>query len=117
MRAPKVFGVGFHRTGTSSLGAALRELGYVVTGPKWLDEPDLRGRVVDLALAATDEFDAFEDNPWPVLYRELDRHCPGSKFVLTVRDTDEWLASVVRQFGTAETAMRRWIYGQKLSQP
>ncbi len=29
-RRPKVFGIGFHKTGTTSLGRALRALGYRV---------------------------------------------------------------------------------------
>ncbi|MEE2776427.1 MAG: sulfotransferase [Acidobacteriota bacterium] len=30
----KVFGIGFHKTGTSSLGAALEVLGYRVRAPR-----------------------------------------------------------------------------------
>jgi hypothetical protein len=38
--------------------------------------------------------DSFEDLPWCYLYRELDTHFPGSKFILTVRKTDRaWFDS------------------------
>jgi hypothetical protein len=56
-------------------------------------------------------FDAFQDNPWPVLYRHLDRRYPGSRFILTVRDPQEWIASAVRYFGAGSTPVREWTYG------
>lgn len=110
-QAAKVFGVGFHKTGTTSLGVGLEMLGYRVCGPvgKW--DPDIAENVMVLALAATAEYDAFQDNPWPLLYREMDERFPGSKFILTIRPTEGWVASVVNFFGTEETPMRRWIYG------
>jgi hypothetical protein len=57
------------------------------------------------------QFDAFQDNPWPIIFREMDRAYPGSRFILTIRQPDQWIRSLVRHFGTAETPMRRWIYG------
>lgn len=111
MKQPKVFGIGFHKTGTTSLAAALSELGYRVTGPDWVDEPRIGERVRELAFAAVERFDAFQDNPWPLLYPELDERYPGSRFVLTLRDTEAWISSLKRHFGTGETPMRRWIYG------
>jgi hypothetical protein len=111
MIEPKVFGIGFHKTATTSLAAALTTLGYRVTGPDWVSEPDIEHRAHDLAIEAAERFDGFQDNPWPLLYRDLDQRFPGSRFVLTVRETEPWIRSVVRHFGTGETPMRRWIYG------
>ena len=37
---------------------------------------------------------ATSDFPIAILYKELDRAYPGSKFILTVRNADRWLASV-----------------------
>lgn len=107
----KVFCVGFHKTGTKSLAEALRILGYRVTGPNWTIEPDVATTALSRALAIVDHFDAFQDNPWPILFRELDDRYPGSKFILTLRDTDEWLASVSRYFAGGTSPMREWIYG------
>ena len=107
----KVFGIGFHKTGTTSLGAALTRLGHRVTGPNWVELPDIADRALALATELSHRFDAFQDNPWPLLYREMDALHPGSKFVLTVRDPDRWLASAVRHFGARDTPMREWIYG------
>src|SRR5215472_9937783 len=36
----KVFGIGFHKTATTSLAKALSYLGYRVTGPNWVDNPN-----------------------------------------------------------------------------
>lgn len=111
MIEPKLFGIGFHKTGTSSLAAACTRLGYRVTGPNWVKRPTIAQDVHDLAFDLLEQFDAFQDNPWPLLYRELDAWCPGSRFILTVRDTDHWMRSVLRHFGETDTPMRRWIYG------
>ena len=82
----KVLGVGMQRTGTSSMARALRILGYESAHfPVELWEKDTPPVLFD--------HDAFFDNPIPLLYRELDRRCPGSKFILTVRDEDSWLES------------------------
>lgn len=111
MKSPRVFGIGFHKTGTTSLAAALRQLGYTVTGPNFVRDPDIATTALRRAFAVAERFDAFQDNPWPILFRELDARYPGSRFVLTVRPTDRWIASVVRHFGTQITPMRTWIYG------
>lgn len=107
----KVFCVGFHRTGTSSLRAALEILGYRVCGSVATEEPDIADRVHQIAESLLDRYDAFEDNPWPVLFRELDQLRPGSRFILTIRPADAWVRSVVRFFDTKTTPMREWIYG------
>jgi hypothetical protein len=57
------------------------------------------------------EFDFFSDNPWPLLYRLLDQCFPGSKFILTRRNTDNWVNSLVRHSGSQHTRMRQLIYG------
>jgi hypothetical protein len=108
---PKVLCVGFHKTGTSSLGAALDRLGYRVGGPFGIRDPDIGERALDLALTRLDRFDAVRDNPWPLLFRELDERVPAGRFVLTVRAEDAWWASVVAHFGGTTTPMRQWIYG------
>lgn len=108
---PKVFGIGFHKTGTKSLRKALATLGYEVTGPDGAQDPAIADRAVAVALGLATEHDGFSDNPWPLLYRELDVAFPGSRFVLTVRDESQWIDSVVRFFGAAESPMREWIYG------
>lgn len=108
---PRVFCVGFHRTGTSSLRAALEILGYHVCGSVATEEPDIAVRARDIAFGLLDRYDAFADNPWPILFRDLDERCPGSRFILTIRPPDAWFRSVARFFGEKTTPMREWIYG------
>lgn len=107
----KIFCIGFHKTGTTSLRDALRHLGYRVTGPNGNKDPDIATTVLSMVDTVVPEFDAFQDNPWPILYEYLDQKYPGSKFILTMRDEAEWIRSQVHHFGTRETPMRQWIYG------
>jgi hypothetical protein len=37
----KVFGIGFHKTATTSLATALSYLDYRVTDPNWVDNPNI----------------------------------------------------------------------------
>ncbi|MDH3499538.1 MAG: hypothetical protein OEM97_05410 [Acidimicrobiia bacterium] len=110
MSRPKVFGIGFHKTATTSLAGALGILGYRVTGPNAITRSDVEARAFRAARRLVRRYDAFQDNPWPLLYRELDEMCPGSKFILTVRPADRWIRSVVDHFGADSTPMRDWIY-------
>jgi len=120
--APKIFGIGFHKTGTSSLGVALELLGYRVTGPNGVLDPNIREHALDLALDLVGRYDAFQDNPWPLLYRELDTRFPSSKYVFTVRPTADWIRSMKKHFGGTSSPkwrraggvsspMHEWIYG------
>jgi len=90
---------------------ALKLLGYRVTGGNWVKEEGIGEVVLERALALVRQYDAFQDNPWPILYKELDQAFPGSKFILTMRPAEKWFASMAKNFGTDRTPMREWIYG------
>lgn len=107
----KVFCIGFHKTGTSSMAVALQALGYRVTGSCGVNDPNLENNVIAMAYGLVDQYDAFQDNPWPIIYKELDARYPGSKFILTLRDPESWIKSQLKHFGSNETPMRKWIYG------
>jgi hypothetical protein len=107
----KIFGIGFHKTGTKSLAQALSLLGYSVTGPNGTRDPDIGTKVFEYVEKLTPRFDAFQDNPWPMIFRELDGRFPDSKFILTMRNPADWIRSVVDHFGCEDTPMRQWIYG------
>jgi hypothetical protein len=110
-KGPKVFGIGFHKTGTKSLGLALRKLGYSVRSATLIKDTDLENSAWEKASRLIEMFDAFEDNPWPILFKEIYAYRPDSKFILTIRSTDSWLRSVTDHFGEDTTPMREWIYG------
>ncbi len=107
----KVLGIGFHKTGTTSLHKALRILGYDVCGPRRELASDLIKGDYSKILKITMHYNAFEDNPWPLLFRLFDKTYPNCKFVLTIRDEKKWINSVKNHFGFRKTKMRQWIYG------
>ena len=116
MKEQKVFGIGFQKTGTTSLGAIFDRLGYKVAsynefrdmaGRDALDWPEVTERALKIAAGV----DAAKDTPWPLLYRELDAAFPSSKFIHVTRNTDAWLASAVKDFQSYPNALHRLIYG------
>jgi hypothetical protein len=114
MKTPKVFCVGFQKTGTTSMAVALEILGYRVASIFGHEEKDLAALSRDfvprgLEIAAT--FDAVQDMPWPLMFRELDQAVPGSKFILTWRDTDRWLSSICGHFGRNPDILQALTYG------
>jgi hypothetical protein len=111
MTNKKIFGIGFHKTGTTSLIRALKILGYNCKGTFGVSDPDIGRNVYQRAFNQVDKYDAFVGHPWTVIFKELDEKYPGSKFILTLRPTDKWIASVTRHFGMETTYMRSWVYG------
>ncbi|WP_119273249.1 sulfotransferase family protein [Taklimakanibacter deserti] len=99
----EVIGPGFGRTGTNSLKIALEQLGF---GPchHMFEVRDNPERLVDWeALARGEKVDwdhvfrgyrSQVDWPGARYWRELVRHYPTAKVVLSVRDPDEWFDSV-----------------------
>ena len=108
---PKIFGIGFHLTGTTELGTALAELGYRTCGARAALVPFIEAndwRAIDHVVGT---HQAFVDNPWPVLYQALDKRYPGSKFILTIRDRRTWMKKVMQYYAGRPNMMRQWIYG------
>jgi len=89
-----IFGIGLSKTGTTSLFAALDELGYRAATFRHMRVLGLdgwfRGDFTTDYLAG---YDAATDLPLATFYPELDERYPGSKFILTVRDSTTWLES------------------------
>ena len=94
----KVFGIGLNKTGTSTLGMCLKKLGYRCTS---CSRELLHDVVINKDFQAVKEtvqqYDGFEDWPWPIIYKELDELFPGSKFILTTRKNSQaWLKSLTK---------------------
>lgn len=113
----KVFGIGFHKTGTTSLAVAFKALDLSVTGPNNTDDREIAENYVALAQDLSKKYDSFQDNPWPLVYREMDEMWPDAKFILTTRDPDRWIKSQVSHFGARSTPMRELIYGKGRGMP
>jgi hypothetical protein len=95
----KLFGIGLSRTGTTSLTTALRCVGYrAIHFPK---DDMTRAEITNflrvgkgpLRLSLLNQVHAITDTPVCCTYRALDEFYPGSKFILTVRERQSWLAS------------------------
>jgi hypothetical protein len=97
----KVFVVGCNKTGTTSMRAALESLGYRV-GDQVKSEmllEDWAQRDFRSLIKHCRSADAFQDVPFSMNYtcEAMDQAFPGSKFVLTVRDSPEaWFESTTR---------------------
>jgi len=113
----KVFGVGFSKTGTKSLAASLTILGYSVTGPNQTYNPHIAQQYLSICNELAEQFDAFQDNPWPLVYQQMCEKYPESKFILTIRPPAEWYASILRHFGSASSPMRELVYGAGRGSP
>jgi hypothetical protein len=92
----KIFGIGLSKTGTTSLNQALVELGF-----KSIHYPQ-RTELFSGDFRYFDGYDAVTDIPVVPFYPQLDAAFLESKFILTVRDVDEWLRS-----------MENWLGGQR----
>lgn len=106
----RIFGIGLHKTATTSLHQALQLLGFKSghwesahwAKALWLDILNL-GRS-----PAVDKFYALSDLPIPLIYQQLDRAYPGSKFILTVRPPEDWLRSVESHFSSLNKFKKQW---------
>lgn len=113
---PKIFIIGLSKTGTTSIGDALALLGYKRLGWK-----DIRSRHLVHTWANGDYhalvdqtryYDAFEDLPWPFMYRQMAEMYPDAKFVLSLRKDDEaWLRSMRRHVGRGVWQPYSYFYG------
>jgi sulfotransferase family protein len=105
MKPQKVFCIGAHKTGTTSMAEALSMLGYdVFPELLWYDDPSLQddfyaGRYSRVA-ALIDRYEAFEDSPFnhSDFYVWLYERFPEARFILTVRDTANLIASHKRWY-------------------
>jgi len=98
---PKVFVIGRNKTGTTSLARALEILGYRIGNQRRAEllmedwgKREFR-RIINYCHSA----DAFQDVPfsYPYTFQALDSAFPGSKFILSIRESAEvWYQSLVR---------------------
>jgi len=104
----RIFGIGMHKTATTSLHHALEILGYDSAHWKsahWAKaiwrEMNTLGRSPTLEKSY-----ALCDLPITLLYQKLDRAYPGSKFILTKRSEDGWIETVRKHWDPAFNPFR-----------
>jgi hypothetical protein len=103
----RIFGIGMHKTGTTSLHHALQVLGYdsghwpSAHWAKAIWEEMQHGRSLTVEKSY-----ALCDLPITLLYEQLDKAYPGSKFILTTRKENRWLNSVRAHWDPAYNPFR-----------
>lgn len=109
----RIFGIGFQRTGTTSLQGAFDIFGFDSghwESAEWAKtiwwEMNKWNRSRTL-----ERHYALSDNPIPIMYERLDKAYPGSKFILTTRDETAWIKSV-EKFWTYEGNPQRWFWDE-----
>lgn len=113
----KIFGIGWAKTGTKTLGEALTLLGYNHQSRRLDLAEDLRNGDLSRILALVRQKDSFEDWPWLLLYQQLDQEFPSSGFILTQRKPERWIRSYRNLLQEAEQSsphlneIRRMLYG------
>jgi len=114
----KIFGIGLNKTGTTTLGTCFEILGFTHIGC----EPNVfdmykNGNKVGV-FDVIKQYDSFEDWPWPMIYKEIDKKFPESKFILTIRKSaDVWYDSLCKYAKrSGPTEYRRVIYGYDMPQ-
>ena len=96
-----VIGVGLSRTGTTSLNEALEILG--LRSVHYCPDRFLsimNGKSTDFRVM--DDVDAVTDIPAAIFYKELSKEYLGSKFILTLREEQDWLKSVRHHYETLD---------------
>jgi hypothetical protein len=115
----KVIGAGFGRTGTSSMRAALEQLGlgpchhmdalfeHPEQIPLWLEVAEGGTRNWDTVLAGYPSAVDFPAQHW---YKELMAAYPNAKVILTIRDPERWYDSVRQTiYAISEDIPMRWV--------
>lgn len=105
----KVFGIGFHKTGTTSLHIFLKLMGF--QGLHWPNRvngvhyqklciPFLHdtAKIVEILSPLFSQYETFTDVPIPALYRELDCRFPNSRFIMIERNMGEWWESLMNHW-------------------
>jgi hypothetical protein len=106
----RVFGIGMHKTGTTSLHHAFSILGldswhWKSNRQAWRIYNEMNGLGRSPLLEASY---ALCDNPLPLLYQKLDKAYPGSRFILTMLDDDVWFRAVECLFDPKRNPYYDW---------
>lgn len=110
VKVGRVFCVGAHRTGTRSLGHALRALGLATS--HWAEHNEIMQDLIEgrFRLQIMERFDAVADLPIPSIYRQLDEEFPGSRFILTIRDPASWLVSATEHTKNRDLTIEEYLF-------
>lgn len=96
----KIFGIGFNKTGTTSLKFAMKDLGYIIGNQRVAESKidEWSERKFESLINYCKSAQFFQDAPFsfPFTFQILDQTFSDSKFILTIRDNaDQWYNSIV----------------------
>jgi hypothetical protein len=111
MNYTKIFVIGFHKTGTTSMTKAFQCLDLKVTGPDLDFLEHLKAKNLNKIFSFVERYDVIQDDPWFLLYKEFYQKYPTAAFILTERPSHSWIQSLVGHFGNdSRHAVREFIY-------
>ena len=98
----KVVGIGFNKTGTTTIRRCLLILGIGPHPDRFaMNEAGLVQALVERgdterSLNFAANYRGFEDHPWNIgtLYQDFSERYPDTRFILTVRDSESWWQSL-----------------------
>ncbi len=101
LKKQKIFCIGANKTGTTSVEKALIDQGFRLGNQNKAQSLIEAYKIRDFSCIINfcKSADAFQDSPfsWHYTFMHLDKAFPKSKFILTVRDTDEeWYQSFTK---------------------
>lgn len=112
---PKVFCIGYNKTGTTTVGKSLERLGYKHSSfNKRVWRKFYRAGDTNSILRYTAKFDSFDDIPWlkEDMIPILDKAFAGSKFIYLERDEVSWKQSYLRwnlyMYGSSPDVETAW---------
>jgi len=93
----KVIGIGLNKTGTKTLRSYLMEMGFRHQTYDLGMFNEYRAGNFEKLFGIMENFDSFEDWPWPLMYKEIDERFEDALFVLTLRKSPEvWYKSLCK---------------------
>ena len=112
----RIAGIGWHKTGTTTLCHCMREFGFHHRSWDPKDFELWRGGDHEQLMSIAERHESCDDFPWPFLFREIDARFPGTRFILTRRrDPETWFGSICKHANrTGPLAYREWVYGHAM---
>ena len=87
----KIFGIGWAKTGTTTLGQCFKILGYDHQSQDLELVKYIESNEISKIIAVARNKETFEDWPWIILYYQMDQRFLNSKVILTIRGSDKQL--------------------------
>ena len=95
----KVFCIGAWKSGTTSIGMALD---YLMPGAHkgWGHREEYLAKNYKKILNISERYATFDDTPWNTkeIIPLISKKYPDAKFILPIRDSEEWIQSVIKWY-------------------